>query len=314
MPEAPFRYYFPKGCQQPGIAMRPGEASRNKGTGKSAEKGPGTLPDVLNYTNYRQFLKDYYLARKQGDSRFSLRVLARSASFPSHGLLQYLMDGKRNLSKKTLVKLSLALGLDRERALYFENLVFFNQAKSLEEQGFYYDRLVHSAGKSTFKHLEASQMQAFRRWYAIAIREMLNLEGFRGNAAWISGRFLPPVQPYEAEEALAMLLETGLIKRTANGLKAADPDIATEDEVKSFLVKSYHAQMLRLAAWAQEEVPIRERDISSVTFAIRESELPALKKQLQLMRKELRAFAAEPGKAERIVQVNMQMFPLSKGK
>jgi uncharacterized protein (TIGR02147 family) len=143
---------------------------------------------------------------------------------------------------------------------------------------------------------------------------MLNLEGFRGNAGWISGRFLPPVQTFEADEALAMLLQTGLIKKTANGFRAADPDITTDDEVKSFLVKSYQAQMIRLAAWAQDEVPARERDISSVTFAIKESELPNLKKQLQLIRKELRSFAAEPGTADRIVQVNMQMFPLSKGK
>jgi uncharacterized protein (TIGR02147 family) len=143
---------------------------------------------------------------------------------------------------------------------------------------------------------------------------MLNLEGFRGNAAWISGRLLPPVQTYESEEALALLLETGLIKKTANGFKAADPDITTDDEVKSFLVKNYHAQMIRLAAWAQDEVAVAERDVSSVTFAIKESELPKLKKQLQLMRKELRAFAAEPGTAERIVQVNMQMFPLTKAK
>jgi len=281
---------------------------------KQSPKGTEALPDLLNYTNYRQFLKDYYLARKQADPKFSLRSLAQAARFPSHGLLQYLMDGKRNLSKKTLVKLSLALGLEKERAQYFENLVFFNQAKTLEEKGFFYDKLVRSGGTSTFKKLDSSQLQAFRRWYTIAIREMLNLEGFRGNAAWISGRLLPPVQTYEAEEALALLLETGLIKKTANGFKSSDPDITTDDEVKSLLVKNYHAQMIRLAAWAQDEVAVRERDVSSVTFAIKESELPGLKKQLQLMRKELRSFAADPGTADRIVQVNMQMFPLTKAK
>ena len=113
---------------------------------------------------------------------------------------------------------------------------------------------------------------------------------------------------------MALLLETGLIRKTANGFKAADPDITTDDEVKSFLVKSYQAQMIRLANWAQDEVPGRERDISSVTFAIKEAELPNLKKQLQLIRKELRGFAAEPGTADRVVQVNIQMFPLSRGK
>lgn len=291
-----------------------GASQVSKGTGKAPVKGGEADPDILNYTNYREFLKDYYQARKLADARFSLRFLARKAHFPSHGLLKYLMDGKRNLSKKTLVKLSLALGFDKERALYFENLVFFNQAKTLDEKNFFYERLVRSGSKSTFKKLDSSQLRAFRRWYNIVIREMLHLDGFRGNPGWISGRFLPPVQPYEAEEALEMLLETGLIKKSANGFKSADPDIATDDEVRSFLVKGYQAQMIRLAAWAQDEVPARERDITSVTFAIKESELPRLKKQLQLMRKELRAFAADPGTAERIVQVNMQMFPLTKGK
>lgn len=272
------------------------------------------LPDLLNYTNYRQYLLDYYQAQKKISPKFSLRYLAQKAKFPSHGLLKYLMEGKRNLSKKTLVKLSQALGLEGERSQYFENLVFFNQAPNLEEKTFFYEKLVKSSGKSTFRKLEKSQLQIFRKWYNIVIREMLNLKGFRNNSTWISGQLLPRVELYEVEESLATLLNSGIIKKTANGFKAADPDITTDDEVKSFLVKNYHAQMLKVAAWAQDEVSTKERDISSVCFAIKESELPNLKKQVQLMRKELRNFAAADGEGERIVQVNIQLFPLSKGK
>jgi uncharacterized protein (TIGR02147 family) len=84
--------------------------------------------------------------------------------------------------------------------------------------------------------------------------------------------------------------------------------------VKSFLVKKYHAQMLQMAAWAMDAISGKERDISSVCFAIKESDLPHLKRQIQLMRKELRNFAAPDGEGERIVQVNIQLFPLSRGK
>ncbi len=272
------------------------------------------LPDLLNYSNYRQYLQDYYQAQKQANPKFSLRFFAKKAKFPSHGLLKFLMEGKRNLSKKTLVKLSDALDLDKERTQYFENLVFFNQALTLEEKNFYYQKLVQSTSKSTFQKLEVSQLQIFRKWYNIVIREMLNLKGFRNSPAWISSQLLPRVEPYEVEEALSMLLVSGVIKKTANGYKPAEPDITTDDEIKSFLVKNYHAQMLKLAGWAQDEVPGKERDISSVCFAIKESELPNLKKQIQLMRKELRNFAASDGDGDRIVQVNIQLFPLSKGK
>jgi uncharacterized protein (TIGR02147 family) len=173
---------------------------------------------------------------------------------------------------------------------------------------------VNSPGKSTFKKLEASQLQMFRRWYAVVIREMLSIRGFRGDPGWIAGQLLPKVEPREVEEALAQLLSAGLIKRTSHGYVAADPDVTTDDEVRSFLVKSYHAQMIGLAAWAQDGIPGKERDISSVCFPIKETDLPNLKKQLQLMRKELKGFAAAAKEGDRIVQVNIQMFPLTRAK
>src|SRR4051812_24061355 len=51
-------------------------------------------PDLLGYTNYRQFLQDYYQAQKAADPNYSLRFFAKKAKFPSHGLLKYLMEGK----------------------------------------------------------------------------------------------------------------------------------------------------------------------------------------------------------------------------
>jgi len=271
-------------------------------------------PDLLKYTDYRQFLKDYFQAHQLANPGFSLRHLAKQVNFPSHGLLQHLIDGKRNLTKKILAKLPSALGLNKEQSRYFEDLVFFNQAKKLDEKNFYYEKLVKSPLKSSFRLLEASQLQLFRKWFSVAILEMLNLKGFRNNPSWIASRFLPNVEPYEVEESLEMLLSTGIIKKTIHGFKAAGPDITTHDEVKSFLVKGYHDQMLKLAGWAQDEISSKERDISSVCFSIKESELPNLKKQIQLMRKELRNFAAENGEGERIVQLNIQLFPLSKAK
>ena len=292
---------------------KPGRLGRAKEPFAGKTAAGTALPDVLNYTDYRQYLNDYYQAQKSANPKFSLRFLAKKANFASHGLLKFLMEGKRNLSKKTLVKLSPALGLDKARASYFENLVFFNQAVDLEEKGLYYEKLLQTPGKSSFKNLQYAQLQIFRKWYTIAIREMINSKGFRISPEWIAGRFLPKLDAREAAEALDVLLTTGLVRKTANGLKTVDPDITTNDEVKSFMVMGYHDQMMKVAAWAQEGIPGRDRDISSACFSIREADLPNLKKQLQLMRKELRNFAAKEGEGERIVQVNIQMFPLTRG-
>lgn len=223
------------------------------------------------------------------------------------------MEGKRNLSKKTLVKLLPALELGKEQAQYFENLVFFNQATTFEEKGFFYKKLVRSPGNSSFRKLGASQLRVFEKWHTIAVREMLNLKEFREDPRWISGNLLKKIDPREASESLSMLLSSGLVGKVSEKLRAVDPDITTEDEIKSFLVTGYHKQMLELAIWAQDMIPAKDRDISAVCFAVKESDLGLLKKEIRHFRKHLRNFTAPEGQGDRIVQINLQMFPLTRG-
>jgi uncharacterized protein (TIGR02147 family) len=270
-------------------------------------------PDIINYTNYRLYLADVHATRKLADPRFSVRAFAKEAGFSSHTLMRYVLDGKRNLSKKTLLKLSLALKLTRDRAEYFENLVFFNQAKTLDEKNTYYQRLLKSKRPNGLRKLEESQFRIFSTWYHSAIREMLSLASFRNSPEWIAGQLQPRIEAREAQESLQLLLESGLIKRTANGYKTVDDAITTDDEVLPLFVRNYHLQMMEMAKRAMDSVEPEQRDISSVSFAIREDDFPKLKKQIQLMRKELRHFAVESGEGERVVQVNIQLFPLNKG-
>ncbi len=270
-------------------------------------------PDLLHYTDYRRYLADYHGWRKQGDPGFSLRRFAKEIGFSSHTLLRYVLEGERNLSKRTLVKISLALGLSGPRAEFFENLVFFNQSATLQEKDHFYQKLLAADKSRGMKKMEARQFEVLKSWYHIAIRELLNLASFRPSPEWIARNLLPPIEPKEARDSLKTLLESGLIRRTANGYRPVDDAITTDDETMALFVRNYHLEMLELAKRSLDTVPPEQRDISSVCMTIREADLPKLKKQIQLMRKELREFAAEGKQAERVVQVNIQLFPLSQG-
>ena len=83
---------------------------------------------IFDYTDYRQYLADYYDHRKTESPGFSYTVLARKAGFKNKGFLHNVIHGHKNLSKTSVVKLSQALEHTRTQAEYFENLVFFNQA------------------------------------------------------------------------------------------------------------------------------------------------------------------------------------------
>ena len=87
----------------------------------------------------------------------------------------------------------------------------------------------------------------------------------------------------------------------------------TDDEVQDLIVKQYHQQMLEMSRDKLSELASQDRDFSALTFSIRRKDFPNLKKQIQLMRKELLDFSADAGEGDDVVQVNIQLFPLTRG-
>ena len=270
-------------------------------------------PDVLQYTNYRVYLRDYYEFKKKTVPAFSLRFFAEKAGLSSHAHLKLTIDGKRNITKNTVVKLIHGLGLQNQRAAYFESLVFFNQAQTDADKQVYYAQLLKASPRSKVHKMDAAQFRIFREWHHSAILEMVALRDFRPIPDWISKRLGGLVTPAQVTESLKLLVELGLLVKTANGFRQRDPLITTDDEVQDMMVKMYHLQMLKLSATMLSDLPAKQRDVSALTFSIRREDFPNLKKHLQLMRKELLDFSAKAGEAEDVVQINIQLYPLTRG-
>ncbi|MCQ2089999.1 MAG: TIGR02147 family protein [Fibrobacter sp.] len=270
-------------------------------------------PDVLQYTNYRVYLRDYYEYKKKTVAAFSLRFFAEKAGLSSHAHLKLAIDGKRNITKNTVTKLIHGLGLENQRAAYFESLVFFNQATTDEDKKIYYAQLVKASPRSKLHKMDKAQLRIFKEWHHSAILEMVGLKDFRPIPEQISKRLRGLITPAQATESLNLLLELGLLVKTANGYRQSNPLITTDDEVQDIMVKMYHNQMLALSVRMLNDLPGDERDVSALTFGIKRSDFPNLKKHLQLMRKELLDFSAKAGEAEDVVQINLQLFPLTRG-
>jgi uncharacterized protein (TIGR02147 family) len=270
-------------------------------------------PDVLQYTNYRVYLRDYYEYKKKTVPAFSLRFFAEKAGLSSHAHLKLTIDGKRNITKNTVVKLIHGLGLESQRAAYFESLVFFNQAQTDADKQVYYAQLLKASPRSKLHKMDKAQFRIFREWHHSAILEMVALKDFRPIPDWISKRLGGLVTPAQVTESLKLLVEVGLLVKTANGFRQRDPLITTDDEVQDLMVKMYHLQMLKLSANMLSALPGEQRDVSALTFSIKREDFPNLKKHLQLMRKELLDFSAKAGEAEEVVQVNIQLYPLTRG-
>ncbi len=100
------------------------------------------MVNIFEYQNFRNYLHDYYLEQKKNKRNFSYRFFSGKAGINAPSFLYYVIKGKRNLTKNSIVKISHAIGHSRDEAEYFENLVFFNQAKTIIEKTHFYSRVV----------------------------------------------------------------------------------------------------------------------------------------------------------------------------
>jgi uncharacterized protein (TIGR02147 family) len=163
------------------------------------------------------------------------------------------------------------------------------------------------------QELAAARDAYYREWYFPAIRELATTTHFRADARWIARSLRPKITIPAAKRALAVLERIGLLRRDAAGeLRASNQQVTTELEPKSDQVANFHRAMLERAASALSDIAREERDISSITLCVEPNGLPAFKKRIQQLRRELLDEFDAGASGAQVVQLNLQLFPVSK--
>ena len=270
--------------------------------------------DVFAYLDYRAFLRDYYNARKTAGRGFSYRSFSRRAGLKSPNYLKLVVDGERNLSAEMAERFALACGLKDDEIRYFVDLVAFGQAASLAERNQHYARLTGFQRYRNAHKLDLAHAAYYSAWYMPAIRELAARADFRGDPHWIAEQLVPPITSSDAARALDTLFELGLLVKDERGaISQADALLSTGPETRGLHIASYHRAMMQRAMESIDLVPAHQRDISSLTLCLGEAGLRAFKERVQRFRKELLELSALEQKPAQVVQINFQLFPLSRG-
>jgi len=271
--------------------------------------------NIFEYLDYRQFLRDFYRAKKATEYGFSYRAFSRRAGIRSVNYLKLVMDGERNLTPEMAHQFARGCGLDEQATDYFCELVAFNQTKTTDERNRCYERLARFKQYRTLHRLDAAQAAYHGTWYIPAIRELIARQDFQEDPKWVSHVLLPRITAGEAQKALETLSVLGLVTRDETGrLRQTEPLVTTGSGPLGHHVVNYHRSMMERAAEALDTVPRAEREISSLTLCVSEEVLSDLKERIREFRRELLQVAELSGPPERVVQVNFQLFPLSEKK
>ncbi|MBN1654538.1 MAG: TIGR02147 family protein [Deltaproteobacteria bacterium] len=267
--------------------------------------------DVFRYLDYRTFLETFYRTKKPHG--YSYRKFSQRAHLRSPNYLKLVIEGKRNLTAAMASRFADACGLHGDAKEYFEKLVEFNQARSTEDRNRAYHQLTSFSRYRRAQKLEVAHGQYHSKWYLPAIRELAARTDFKNDPNWIAPRLLPPITSREAAQALELLLRLGLLQRDDTGrLFQGSPVLTTGPETKGLHIVSYHKSMMIKAAESIDIVAPSERDISSLTMCLGPGGLNKLKEQIQAFRNELIKLAETEPDPRQVVQLNIQLFPLSK--
>lgn len=276
------------------------------------QRSPRDPVVVFDYLDVRAFLRDLYTHRKARSRGWSYRAFSRRAGLGSPNHLKRVIDGERDLTADMAVRYAEALGLDGPATAYFCDLAAFSRAGSSAEKNAAYQRLATSRGYRRAQKLEMAHAAYHGNWWVPAIRELALRPDFRGDPDWIAATLLPPIRRQEAQEALDTLVSLGMLAIDADGRAHQGATVVTTGpETRGLHIGNYHRAMLERAAAAIDLVPAAERDVSSLTFCVGPGRLAEIKERVRAFRKEIIALAAEETEGDQVIQLNLQLFPLS---
>lgn len=271
-------------------------------------------PDIYAYFDFRKYLKDLTIFLKT-EKKFNLRNFARQAGIKAPSYLKMVIDGRRNLTGKTVNKFCEALNISDRPKIYFEKLVLYNQTKNPDLKKGYFEDLTALRPRSSHYILKKQHNRYFSQPHYVTIREMVALKDFRENYKWIAKRCLPPISPSEAREAIKTLLELDLIKRDDKGrLVQTEGFIKTEDK-NTEIVETYHFHeaMLDKARHALGILKQNERNYYALTLPLTSKMYEEIIDDFYRFRDQIvEKVNSEDENPDEVYQINFQLFPATK--
>jgi uncharacterized protein (TIGR02147 family) len=265
---------------------------------------------IYDYQDYRRFLKDILQDIKKERKHLSQRAILQKMGISSSGFIANVIAGRSNLTISQVQKLSKVIKLTTAETSYFELLLHFNHADTIEEKTEFYERLTVYQ-KAKLKVLSAEQLTLFSRWYYAVIRECafyFDVRDYQKLARHIN----PHITPVEVQEGVEALLKMGFLCQEADGrIVQSDPIISSGDEVRSFDIIQFQAATLDKAKQALLETAPEERDISVLTVTASQECIDKIKDEVRQFRKKLLRIVQEDPDPDRVMQCSINIFPVT---
>lgn len=269
------------------------------------------LEHLFDYDDFRKFMQDYFDEQKKLRAVFSHRFFAAKAGFSSSSYCLNVIRGRFNLTPKSIEKISKAMDFEPLQKAYFEALVQYNQAQQVDERDQAWEQILQIRKQIEFTHVTTREQAYFSKWYYPVVRELAVESDWNGDFRVLARSLTPQITTDEAREAVKNLLEWGLLKKEGERYERVS-QMLDAAEIPPIALRKIRREYIQHAIGAVESMPKDERFAAFTTLAMSESSYNYAVEVLEDARKKIIARAANDLDVERVYEMMLVAFPMSK--
>lgn len=268
------------------------------------------IQSIYNCKDYRQFIKSYYLERKDSHPSFSLKHLSKAAGLRSPNYIKLIMDGQRNLTISNIHGIAKALSLQGAELDFFETLVLHNQSSTSDEKRYYEARQRALKAKAPLSKRKMTPTSILAQWYYPALLLYFH-DRSKDDAIRIAGKELR-ISATEIEASFEFFKQLGLIvdngircQLTNQQLSIHDPKALSQAQ-KAFLLGQIQAS---LREFQRQYAKGSAKFVSHALTVPNDGVAMATKRLLNFLEELTKEMDQQiEGKPFRVLQFNTQIF------
>ncbi len=274
-----------------------------KSTRKSPEdaSAPPKAP-----SDFRLYLQTELLRRCKTNPKYSLRAFARALALEP-AFLSKLLHGKRGITINVMRNIASRLALAPSEVKKFEDAILLKKSSKRQTR-------LPASPETQFQQLALDHFQMIADWYHYAILELVSVEGFESSPRYIA-RMLG-ISVNEANAAIERLLRLEYLELAADGswTNHSGNNTTLGNDFTATAFRKLQKQVLEMALVALEEVPIEQRDQTSMTMAIDSAQLPEAKKMIKEFRRSFCDVLQKSTHRDSVYHLGVSLYPVTRRK
>lgn len=265
-------------------------------------------PKVIDYHDYRLFLKDWFAYLEKEESGFSLRQLARDSKVGA-SFISMMLSGHRGLSESMFAKIGPHLRLSGKDLELLDLLRALEEAPTPQIRLHVFAQIQKRPEYRERYHKEFEVFTYLTSWYYVAIRELAALPDFQFDARWIQGRLRENLPLEQIEKALLFLEKHGFLNRVRPYI--TKKTVECMGGIFTLSLGTFHRQMLNQISDSIESVPRDERLILGHTVAIARDQVDEAKSILNKALEQIAKLGEASKTPETVYHFTLAAVPLS---